>query len=138
MYGERRKRNINLLRDEQTIQKKRLLTDEDDWLEEESDLEEDYEEIEVYEEMDDNEEEPEQDELSATVFLIDGKPFALKQQEKKPTFQESHTRITTYLQNNLYSIVKILQKQNQIESITSFINESVKHYLLERYQEKHT
>ncbi|MGE7603923.1 hypothetical protein ACQKL5_15730 [Peribacillus sp. NPDC097675] len=47
MYGERRKRNLSLLRDDQTNNSKRLLTDEDDWNEE---LEEGYEEMEVYDE----------------------------------------------------------------------------------------
>jgi hypothetical protein len=134
MYGERRKRNLNLLRDDQSIKLQRLLTDEDDWNEEEE-LEEGFEELEVYEESEE-EQETENNETKPSVFLIDGKPFAIKQQAKKPTFQESHTRITTYLENNLHSIVKILQEQKQIESITSFINDSVKHYLMEKFQDK--
>ena len=71
---------------------------------------------------------------SPTIFMIDGKPFEIKLQKTKPTFQESHTRITTYLENNLHSIVRILQKQKEIESITAFINDAVKYYLKEKYK----
>jgi hypothetical protein len=136
VYGERRKRNIGLSSDQQSIQKKQLSADEYDWKDDdETELEEGYEEIEEYKENEDEELVQEQNETGNTSFLIDGKPFVVKQQAKKPTFQESHTRITTYLENNIYSIVKILQEQDQIESITLFINKSVKHYLMDKYQD---
>jgi hypothetical protein len=142
MYGERRRRNINLFSDDQ-IQKQTVSIEEEEWVEEESfeleegsELEEGYEYEESYSKNDDAALVEHQTENKPTVFLIDGKPFVVKEQAKKPTFQESHTRITTYLENNVYSIVKILQEQGQMDSITSFINESVKHYLVEKFQDK--
>ena len=50
--------------------------------------------------------------------------------ESKPTFKETHTRVTTYIENNLHIIIKLLQEQNQIDSILAFINDSIRYYLM--------
>lgn len=87
-------------------------------------LEEEYlEEIIIEERV---EEEPKQ-------LYIDGKPFIPKQKKRKPTFEESHVRITTYLSKDLHAIVRILLNNGQIPSITALINESVKAYLMNEF-----
>lgn len=130
MYGERKRRNIQLQGDEHTIPMNRWTTEAETGKNEEeasTDLEEGIEEVE--EEL----EETDGSKQDLTVYLIDGKPFPIKLQEKKPSFQESHTRITTYLENNLHGIIRILHQQQKIDSITAFLNDAVKHYLKEKY-----
>lgn len=70
--------------------------------------------------------------MTKEQWMIDGKVFIPKLEpiQEKPTFKESHTRITTYLENNLHVIIQILQEHGQIESITGFINDSIKYYLM--------
>lgn len=65
-------------------------------------------------------------------WLIDGKVFVpnLAPTQGKPTFKESHTRTTTYLENNLHILIHLLLEHGQIESITAFINDSIKYYLM--------
>lgn len=65
-------------------------------------------------------------------WIINGEVFLPKiiDVESKPTFKETHTRVTTYLENNLHTIIKLLQEHNQIESISGFINDSIRYYLM--------
>lgn len=65
-------------------------------------------------------------------WMIDGKVFIPKIEsvQEKPTFKDSHTRVTTYLENNLHLIIQMLLEHGQIESITGFINDSIKYYLM--------
>jgi len=106
---------------------------------EEYELEWDEEVIEMGEEgtrhassMSENDRENNQ---SAKVFLLNGKPLTFKESTKKATFAETHVRVTTYLEKNIYQIIQMLKTHNQIESITKFINDSVKEYLMKKYQE---
>lgn len=70
-------------------------------------------------------------------WMIDGKVFVPKIEsvQEKPTFKESHTRVTTYLENNLHVIIKLLQEHGQIETISGFINDSIKYYLMKEKNE---
>lgn len=65
-------------------------------------------------------------------WIINGEVFSPKiiQVIEKPKFKDTHTRVTTYIENNLHIIIKMLQDEGQIESISSFINESIKYYLM--------
>ncbi|MEL4024037.1 hypothetical protein [Lysinibacillus endophyticus] len=65
-------------------------------------------------------------------WMIDGKVFIpkIKTLQQKPLFKDSHKRITTYVENNLHLIIQMLLEHGQIESITSFINDSIKYYLM--------
>ncbi|WP_108672462.1 hypothetical protein [Peribacillus acanthi] len=133
-YGMRRKRNIDLSRHRQPFAKDQQYEVEIEDDEEEIELEEGYEEIEEYEDEDINEVDlPHEDLGDPNYFMLDGKPFKLKQQSKKQSFSETHVRTTTYLDKNVHQIIRMLQQQNQIESITKFINDSIKHYLTTKY-----
>lgn len=68
-----------------------------------------------------------------TIDTLNGEPFAIKDQPVKLSFDMTHTRITTYLENNIHQIVRILLKQGQIDSITKFINDSIQDNLLKNY-----
>lgn len=150
-FNTRRKRNIDL-----GGAKKPLPPTEEDW--NQGELEEGYEEIELENdemelEEDDEEIELENDEYEMELekesvqiedanivtskqdkqMFIDGKPFVPKQIQKKQSFNETHVRITTYLDKNLHQIIHMLLEQGQIESISSFINDSVKEHLLSQY-----
>lgn len=130
MYSERKRRNIQLRGDEHAIPTNRWVTESETWEDEEeatTDLEEGIEELE------EESEETDGNKQDLPVYLVDGKPFPIKREDKKPSFQESHTRITTYLENNLNGIIRILHQQREIDSITSFLNDAVKHYLKEKY-----
>lgn len=65
-------------------------------------------------------------------WMIDGKVFVpnLAVRQSKPTFKESHTRTTTYIDNNLHILIHMLLDHGQIGSITAFINDSIKYYLM--------
>ena len=65
-------------------------------------------------------------------WIINGEVFMPKiiDVTEKPKFKDTHTRVTTYLENNLHVIIKLLQEQGQIESISGFINESIKYFLM--------
>lgn len=149
MYGERRKRNIDMSRFERKDKTLSIFKDKN---EEDSDEyqvdngEYDYEEIiinsdeELEEAEEELNEEIEDDEVEDEVkkdtkqLYIDGKPFVPKQKKRKPTFEESHVRITTYLEKDIHMIVKMLIEQNQT-SIKALINESVKAYLLSEFSD---
>ncbi|PKG24280.1 hypothetical protein [Niallia nealsonii] len=121
-YGMRRKRNIDLSR----------------FREQEVKLEEGYEEYE--EELEDEDSEIEctyastRDE-SEEMLLLNGKPFIPKIKPKKQSFSDTHVRITTYLEKNVQQIIRILQQQGQIESITKFVNDSIKEHLMNKYND---
>lgn len=150
-FNTRRKRNIDL-----GGAKKPLPPTDEDWTQ--GELEEGYEEIELendeIELEEDNEvielenddyeikvekENVQIDEINTTSsqqnnqMFIDGKPFVLKQIQKKQSFNETHVRITTYLDKNLHQIIHMLLEQGQIESISRFVNDSVKEHLLSQY-----
>ena len=150
-FNTRKKRNIDL----GGAKKPLPPTDEDL---NQGELEEGYEEIELENdeielEEDDEEIELENDEYEMELekesvqiedanivtskqdnqMFIDGKPFVLKQIQKKKSFNETHVRITTYLDKNLHQIIHILLEQGQIESISKFVNDSVKEHLLSQY-----
>ena len=44
-----------------------------------------------------------------------------------------NVRVTTYLEKNIHQIVHMLHKQGHIESITKFVNDSIKDYLMNHY-----
>ncbi|MFD2679257.1 hypothetical protein [Bacillus seohaeanensis] len=150
-YYGRRKRNLDLSHLKQPLPNNDL--DHTEY-----ELEEDFEEIELEPEEDEEEleegyeeeiieyEEPSEEEqvivnsqstdvneIAANPLFIDGKPFVPKPIKKKQTFAETHVRITTYLEKNIHQIIRMLQSQGQIESITKFVNDSVKEYLMNNY-----
>ena len=145
--GRGRKRNIDLSRldrnDNTTVHFNSGWNNEEEQTIEVPELEEGYEEIE---EVDNTTEEIEMDECEEqepvenfndeihTGLSIDGKPFIPKQQIKKQSFMDTHVKLTTYLEKNLNQIIRMLQENGQIESITKFINDSVKEHLLNHYQ----
>jgi len=139
-YGMRRKRNIKLRSDHESSNEKVFSNPAWDHQgvethvdEEEIELEEDYEELDVLDEDElDTFEDKESTDLT-DALTIDGKPFIPKQQQKKQSFADTHVKLTTYLENNLNTIIRMLQKQGQIESITKFVNDSVKEYLINHY-----
>ena len=143
MYGERRKRNIDMSRFERSDQSLSIFKDKNEEVDDEyrvEDDEYDYEEITIDSE-EELEEEIEDDALEEPLekdsqqLYIDGKPFVPKQKKRKPTFEESHVRITTYLEKDCHMIVRMLLKHNQITSITALINDSVKAYLLNEFSD---
>jgi len=135
-YGMRRRRNIDLsrFRNEETsagIHWENNEEPDEEVLEYGEEIVE--EEIECSDEWSShtNSHQTDQEQL-----YLNGKPFRVKQQPKKQTFNESHVRITTYLEKNVHQIIRMLQKQGQIESITKFINDSVKDYLMNQYEDR--
>jgi hypothetical protein len=68
-------------------------------------------------------------------FYLDGKPFVPKGQKKKQSFADTHVRVTTYFEKNVLQIIRILQKQGQIDSITKLVNDSIKAHLLQEYND---
>jgi hypothetical protein len=136
-YGVRRKRNIDISRYQEQVTKSKTER------EEEIELEEGYEEYEEEDyEVESEVEVPgivnaydrtrgEQEEL----LMLNGKLFVPKIQPKKQTFSDTHTRVTTYLEKNVHQIIKILQQQGQIESITKFVNDSIKDHLMSKYND---
>jgi len=147
MYGERRRRNIDMSRFERTNQTLSIFNDKNEEVNDEYQVEDDeydYEEITIDSEAGLEEgldEELEEDSLEEQLerdpqqLYIDGKPFVPKQKKRKPTFEESHVRITTYLEKDCHMIVRMLLSQNQITSITALINDSVKAYLLNEFSD---
>jgi hypothetical protein len=151
-YYGRRKRNLDLSHLRQPLP-------DSNWKHADDELEEDFEEIEL--EPEEDEEELEEgyeveeiidyiepsDEVHKIInnrsvdgkdtenkqLFIDGKPFVPKPMKKKQTFADTHVRITTYLEKNIHQIIRMLQSQGQIESITKFVNDSVKEYLMNNY-----
>lgn len=140
-YGTRRKRNIDLskFRDEKPSSSSlHWGSNEEEEMEYEEELEEGEEEVEVdeTESTDEWDSHIENDQTEQEQLYLNGKPFHVKQQPKKQSFNETHVRITTYLEKNVHQIIRMLQKQGQIESITKFINDSVKDYLMNQYQDR--
>jgi len=137
-YGTRRKRNIDLSRYRQPNSPS-AYWDEDSEVE----VGYEYEEVLEYEEEDkpdvalmdegDASDEETEDPGHNTALMLNGKPFVLKQQATKQSFNDTHVRVTTYLEKNVHQIIKMLLAQNQIESITKFINDSVKDHLMNKY-----
>lgn len=145
-FGTRRKRNIDMSRFDQRRNSSvhslegyfNQTTDQEELEEAYEEIIEDSEEYEVEEvefEEEEEEEEENDDELvvayplqedesqAPSVFMIDGKPFVPKPMQRKESFQDTHVRVTTYLEKNVHQIIHMLQKQGQIDTITSFINE---------------
>jgi predicted nucleotide-binding protein (sugar kinase/HSP70/actin superfamily) len=129
-YGTRRKRNIQFQREETSAG---IDWGNNEELEEGME-EEEGEEAEQSEEIDTSLEDYE--DLNQEQPYLNGKPFKMKSKPVKQPFTETHVRITTYLENNVHQIIRMLQKQGQIESITKFINDSVKEYLMNHYQDE--
>jgi vesicle coat complex subunit len=151
-YYTRRKRDLDLSHLKQPLPNNDLDNTE-------YELEEDFEEIELEPEEDDEEleegyeveeiidyNEPSEEvhriinnrsidgnDTGDKQMFIDGKPFVPKPMKKKQTFADTHVRITTYLEKNIHQIIRMLQSQGQIESITKFVNDSVKEYLMNNY-----
>jgi hypothetical protein len=73
------------------------------------------------------------EEETLEVFQIEGKPFKLKAVAGKKKFSDTHVRFTTYLEKDLHNTIQLMNKQGYFDSITQFINDSVKAYLLEHY-----
>lgn len=139
----RRKRNLDLSRFRSDREKD--VHSIDDYLEQDSceEIEEEYEveseqDLDVeYEEVEELEDEDEYNsERENPTFMIDGKPFVPKKMGKKQSFNDTHVRVTTYLEKNIHQIVHIMQKQGQIESITKFVNDSIKDYLMKKYHQE--
>ena len=65
-------------------------------------------------------------------WVLNGEVFMPKiiDVTEKPKFKDTHTRVTTYLENNVHVIIKLLLENGQIDSISSFINDSIKYYLM--------
>lgn len=131
-YGTRRKRNIQYLSKETTAGI--------DWGSNEE-LEEGMEEEEIVEaeqseeidsSMGDNEH------LNQDQLYLNGQPFKIKSKPVKQSFAETHIRVTTYLEKNVHQIIRMLQKQGQIDSITSLVNESIKAYLLSEFHDRNS
>lgn len=134
-FNTRRKRNLDL-----GGAKKPLPSTEESWSH--GELEEGYEEIEIENDEYEMESEKENVQIEETDLIrskqnnqlfIDGKPFVPKQMKKKQSFNESHVRITTYLDKNLHQIIHMLLEQGQIESISKFVNDSIKENLMNKY-----
>lgn len=66
---------------------------------------------------------------SKQTIYLDGKPIRYQGTGNEKLFEESHIRFTSYLENDLFKVVKALKKQGHIRSITELVNESIKHYL---------
>ncbi len=45
------------------------------------------------------------------------------------TFEQSHTRVTLYLQNDLYAEIQGLRELGKITNLTRFVNEAIREYL---------
>ncbi|MFD1734997.1 hypothetical protein ACFSCX_00325 [Bacillus salitolerans] len=134
-YGMRRKRNIDLSRQSQSLGHDYQYEVELEEDKEVVELEEGYEEIEEVEEYEEEVHLPDDYQSEQNYFMLDGKPFKLKQQFKKESFSETHVRVTTYLDKNIHQIIKMLQHHKQIESITKFINDSIKDQLMNKYNQ---
>jgi hypothetical protein len=152
-YGMRRKRNfnysgnrsveagsINWNGDSELEEGEEVELEEDEVMELEADEEgeeidysqDDNADVEVNEDGTDNGDRTDE----GRNFYLDGKRFVPKEQKKKQSFAETHVRITTYLERNVHYIIKILQDQGQIESITKLINDSIKAHLLNEYNDR--
>lgn len=48
---------------------------------------------------------------------------------KKSRFEDTHTRFTTYLENDLYEQIKGMRQSKQLSSITKLVNAAIHAYL---------
>lgn len=141
-FGTRRKRNIDLSRFQREEYSSGINWGNNKELREETGFEE--ETVEGIEEMEVEEAEPSDEwsadtdstELNGEQLYLNGKLFKMKSKSTKQSFTETHVRITTYLEKNVHQIIHLLQKQGQIDSITKIINDSVKEYLMNNYQDE--
>jgi len=49
--------------------------------------------------------------------------------EKEPPFSQRYTRVTTYLENSLNEIVKALNRDGRISSVTALVNAALTEFL---------
>jgi hypothetical protein len=136
-YGTRRKRNIDMSRFYREDETKKYSAT--GWIneksEEDTELEVDYEEVEEITEYDSDTDEDveETSEEGSGQYFIDGKQFVAKEKPKKALFMETHIRYTTYIDKNVMRVIRLLQENGQIESITTFINDGIKEHLFHKY-----
>jgi len=53
----------------------------------------------------------------------------IKKRRNKKSFDEVHTRVTTYLEKPVREKIELLKNKGVIESYTQLINLSIKHYI---------
>jgi hypothetical protein len=53
----------------------------------------------------------------------------LKKRREKKSFEEVHTRVTTYLEKPVREKMELLKDKNVIDSYTQLINLAIKHYI---------
>lgn len=53
----------------------------------------------------------------------------IKKRREKKSFEEVHTRVTTYLEKPVREKMELLKDKGVIESYTQLINLSIKHYI---------
>ena len=53
----------------------------------------------------------------------------LKKRRNKKSFDEVHTRVTTYLEKPVREKMELLKDKNVIESYTQLVNLAIKHYI---------
>jgi hypothetical protein len=53
----------------------------------------------------------------------------LKKRREKKSFEEVHTRVTTYLEKPVREKMELLKDKNVIESYTQLVNLAIKHYI---------
>lgn len=141
-FGTRRKRNIDLSRFQREEYSSGINWGNNKESREELGFEEEI--VEGIEEKEVEEAEPSDEwsadtdstELNGEQLYLDGKLFKMKSKSTKQSFTETHVRITTYLEKNVHQIIHLLQKQGQIDSITKIINDGVKEYLMNHYQDE--
>lgn len=153
-YGTRRKRNLDLSGCKQMDNPKKVVWDDEFDLQEGEVLElepadddveleegeeeyevEDYDvdgEVNIYVDTDENNQKKEH---FVPPLYLNGQPFVPIKAGKKQTFADTHVRVTTYFEKNVHQIIRILQDQGQIESITKFVNDSIKAHLLNEYND---
>lgn len=64
------------------------------------------------------------------ILSLNGRPIRFQGTGSEKSFEETHVRFTSYLEHELFIVVKALKKQGHIRSITELVNESIKHYLV--------
>lgn len=140
-FGSRRKRNLKLIPDHERPSES--VYRNTGWHNEpvlqvgEEDIEEIEEETAyVIEEIEVEEQSFGKDtEQQSTELFIDGMKFVPKRKPKKELFMETHIRYTTYINKDVMRIIRLLHEAEQIESITHLINEAIKEFLMNNYNE---
>jgi hypothetical protein len=146
-FGSRRKRNVDLSKVRSVFSENTKTSHGLHWETAEEDFEKDTMVEEEHEiEIEDDEGEPRgrsynvQTETDQTHLLnseeddreilrINGREVHIGTVNKKAKFEDTHVRFTSYLEKNLYVVVRQLKKQGSISSITELVNESIKQYL---------